>query len=134
MILSACAGRMAPTVAIMPAPNKPFDVFQHDQTVCQEYANTLLAPLVQQADGQAIWSALIGTALGAAVGGGRGAGIGAASGAIVGTSTGALSSQFAGMTLQQFEIAFSHCMYAKGNQVPGFQPNVYVLPPPPPIA
>lgn len=137
LTLTACAGRMAPTVAIMPAPSKPFEVFQQDQALCQTYANNLLAPLVQQANAQAVGVALIstalGAALGAAVGGGQGAGIGAASGAIFGTSSGVLSSQFAGMTLQQqFDIAFAQCMYSKGDQVPGFQPNVYVLPPPPP--
>lgn len=127
---------MGPTVAVMPAPTKPFVVFQQDTTECQQYANAVLAPVVQQANNQAVGQAIIttalGAALGAAIGGGNGAGIGAAAGAITGTSTAALSAQFAGMTIQQqFDIAYSQCMYSKGNQVPGFQPNVYVLPPPP---
>ena len=32
LLLTACAQTpMGPTVAVMPAPNKPFDVFQGDQ-------------------------------------------------------------------------------------------------------
>src|SRR5260221_199424 len=33
---------------------------------------------------------------------------------------------------QQYDNAYSQCMYSKGNQVPGFQPAVVYAPPPPP--
>ena len=36
------------------------------------------------------------------------------------------------MNLQQrYDLAYSQCMYSRGNQVPGFQPS-YAPPPPPP--
>ena len=61
----------------------------YDDQRCQQYADAQVAPLRDQANTQAIGSALLGAGLGAAVGGavgdGRGAGIGAASGAFVGT-------------------------------------------------
>ena len=61
----------------------------YDDQTCQQDADAQVAPLRDQANTQAIGSALLGAGLGAtvggAVGGGRGAGIGAASGAVVGT-------------------------------------------------
>ena len=39
LLLSACASEpMGPTVAVMPAPGKPFDVFQGDQALCKHFA------------------------------------------------------------------------------------------------
>lgn len=36
------------------------------------------------------------------------------------------------MTIQQrYDVAFSQCMYSRGNQVPGFAPNVPLSAPPP---
>ncbi len=132
---SACAPVvMGPMIPVMPGPNKPFDVFAADQGTCQQYANAQVAPLQQQAGNQAVGSALLGTALGAglgaAIGGGRGAAIGAASGAVLGTSVAASNAQMAGMSIQQqFDVYYSQCMYARGNQVPGFSPQQYALPP-----
>jgi uncharacterized protein YcfJ len=133
--LTACAPTvMAPTVPVMPGANKPFDQFAADQQTCQGYANSQTAPLAAQANNQAVGSALLTTALGAglgaAIGGGRGAAIGAASGALVGGSLGAQGSSIAGMSIQQqFDVYYSQCMYARGNQVPGFSPNMYAIPP-----
>ena len=107
-----------------------------DSADCQQYADGLITPIRTAANNQAVASAVIGAALGAAlgasVGGGRGAGIGAAAGAVSGTNVGVINASFAGMTIQQqFDIAYSQCMYTRGNQIPGFQANTYVLPPPP---
>jgi uncharacterized protein YcfJ len=145
MALSACAPTvMAPTVPVMPGPGKPFDQFAADQQTCQSYANAQVAPLINQANSQAIGGTLLSTALGAglgaAVGGGRGAAIGAASGAVLGGALGAQGSSIAGMSIQQqYDIYYSQCMYARGNQVPGFSPGQYAIPaypgsggPPPP--
>jgi uncharacterized protein YcfJ len=145
--LTGCAPTvMAPTVGVMPGSNKPFDQFAADQQTCQGYANSQTAPLAAQANNQALGSALVTTALGAglgaAIGGGRGAAIGAASGALVGGAAGAQGSSIAGMDIQQqYNIYYSQCMYARGNQVPGFSPNMYSIPsypgpggPPPPGA
>lgn len=133
--LSACAPTvMAPTIPVMPGANKPFDQFAADQQTCQAYANSQTAPMAAQANNQAAGGALLttmlGAGLGAAFGGGRGAAIGAASGALVGTGMAARNSSIAGMGIQQqYDIFYAQCMSARGNQVPGFAPNQYALPP-----
>jgi len=133
--LTGCAPTvMAPTVPVMPGANKPFDQFAADQQNCRGYANSQTAPLAAQANNQALGTTLLTTALGAglgaAVGGGRGAAIGAASGAVVGGSMAAQGSALAGMSIQQqYDVYYSQCMYARGNQVPGFSPNMYAIPP-----
>jgi uncharacterized protein YcfJ len=126
--LAGCAPTvMAPTVPVMPAPNKPFDQFAADQQICTNFANAQVAPLTQQANNQALGGALLTTALGAglgaAVGGGRGAAIGAASGAVVGGAAGAQGSAMAGRSIQQqFDLFYAQCMAARGNRVPGMGP------------
>jgi uncharacterized protein YcfJ len=138
MLLEGCAATpMGPTVAVMPSPNKPFQAFQEDQAYCKQFAEQQVAGQAenqnQRAVGVAVVGTVLGAGLGAAVGGGRGAGIGAASGALVGTGIGAGNSQGGQFTIQQqYDNAFSQCMYAKGNQVPGFQPVAFAPPPPPP--
>jgi hypothetical protein len=134
--LGGCATPpLGPSVNVMPGPNKPFDVFAQDQAYCKQYASSQTAGQAQAANNQAVGGALLGTALGAglgaAVGGGRGAAIGAASGAAIGTDYGANSSAYAqGSIQQQYDNAYSQCMYSRGNQVPGYPP--VALPPPPP--
>jgi len=130
---------MGPTVAVMPAPSKPMEVFQQDDALCRNYAyNAIGGPNAQQElnnqqVGSTLFTAALGAALGAAVGGGRGAAIGAASGAAVGTAYGANYSAYSSMSMQQrYDIAYSQCMYTRGNQVPGFAPPPnYPYPPPP---
>ena len=112
---------------VMPAPGKPFDVFQQDQAVCKQYADQQTAGGAQQANNQALLTAGIGTVLGAglgaAIGGGRGAAIGAGAGAITGTAYGAAPAGYAQMNLQQrYDASYSQCMYAHGDQVPGYYP------------
>ena len=125
-----------PTVAVMPAPNKPFNVFADEQAVCRQWADSQVAGQAQAANNQALGSAALGTILGAGLGAavgaasgapGIGAAIGAASGATVGTAVGANGSAYANMPIQQrYNVAYSQCMYAKGNQVP----MEYQQPPP----
>jgi outer membrane lipoprotein SlyB len=137
LLLDGCVSQpMGPTVAVMPAPNKPFEVFQQDQALCRQYADQQVAGGAQQANNQQVLTGVAGTVLGAglgaAVGGGRGAAVGAASGAVAGTVVGAGPAQQAQMSLQQrYDMAYAQCMYARGNQVPGFAPG-YAPPPPPP--
>ena len=142
--LAGCASTpMGPSVAVMPAPNKPFQAFQEDQAVCKQYAEQQVAGQAQAANNQAVGGAVVGTVLGAglgaAIGGGQGAAIGAASGAGLGTAYGASGSSYANMTIQQrYDVAYSQCMYSRGNQVPGYYaptgapPPGYAPPPPPP--
>ena len=139
VLLGACTpAPQGPTVPVMPSPNKPPQVFQDDQAVCMNYAQQVIGPAQQQLQNQQVGSALIGTVLGAgigaAAGGGRGAAIGAGAGALAGTAYGANASQYEAMNMQQrYDMAYSQCMYTRGNQVPGFAPPPnYPYPPPPP--
>jgi peptidoglycan hydrolase-like protein with peptidoglycan-binding domain len=141
LLLGGCASTpMGPTVPVMPAANKPFEVFQQDQLVCKQFAEQQVGGQAESTNTRAIGGAALGTVLGAglgaAIGGGQGAGIGAASGALLGTGVGAGTSGGTQLTIQQqYDNAYSQCMYSKGNQVPGFQPAaVYAPPPPPPPA
>lgn len=135
LLLTGCVSQpMGPTVSVMPAPGKPFEVFQQDQAICQQFASQQTAGQAQEANNRQVLTGVVGTALGAglgaAIGGGRGAAIGAGSGAVAGSVVGAGPAQQAQMDLQQrYNLAYSQCMYSRGNQVPGFQPSYY--PPPP---
>jgi hypothetical protein len=148
LLLAACSSEpLGPTVGVMPAPGKPFDVFQSDQAVCRQFASGEVQGGAQQANNRQVGTAVVGTllgaGLGAAIGGGRGAAIGAGAGALGGTAVGAGPSQNSQMSLQQrYDLAYSQCMYSRGNQVPGYQPVVAgpppvyrpSYPPPPPPA
>jgi hypothetical protein len=128
LLLDACASTpLGPTVAVMPAPGKAFDVFQGDQALCRQFADGQVAGGAQQANNRQVGTAVVGTllgaGLGAAIGGGRGAAIGAGAGALGGTAVGVGPSSRSQYTLQQqYDLAYSQCMYSRGNQVPAFQP------------
>ncbi len=138
LMASACATQpMGPRVNVLPGPNKPFDAFEQDREACTQYAQQVVGGQAQQANNQAVGGAILGTVLGAglgaAVGGGRGAAIGAASGAVVGTAAGASGSAHSQYGIQQqYDNAYSQCMYSRGNQVPGMYQGGYGAPPPPP--
>lgn len=140
-LLGGCVSRpIGPSVAVMPAPNKPFEIFQQDQGVCTQFADQQVAGGAEWANSDALSTAVIttilGAGLGAAAGGGTGAAIGAASGAVVGTALGTAPAGASQYDLQQrYDMAYSQCMYAKGNQVPGYYyapPGASFPPPPPP--
>jgi hypothetical protein len=139
-----------PTLAVMPAVGKPFEIFVADDTVCRQFAehqtgiNPQTAATEQTVTGAAVGTAagaIAGAAIGAAAGNpGVGAGIGAGTGLLVGTGIGANAAYGTGLTLQQrYDIAYEQCMYAKGNQIPGVAqaslpppaPSSSVPPPPP---
>ena len=134
VMAGACASPpLGPSVAVMPAPNKPFDVFANEQAGCESYASLQVNGQAKAANdrsvGRAVLTTALGAGLGAAVGGGRGAAIGAGSGAVVGALGGAARKRYAADGIQRrYDIAYEQCMYAKGNQVPGYAP----APPPPP--
>jgi uncharacterized protein YcfJ len=119
---------------VFPAPGKPFDVFQGDQALCKQFAAGEVRGGAQSANNRQVGTAVIGTllgaGLGAAIGGGRGAAIGAGAGALGGTAVGAGPVQNEQYSLQQrYDLAYSQCMYSRGNQVPGYAPPA--APPPP---
>jgi uncharacterized protein YcfJ len=150
-VLAGCAqAPMGPTVAVMPAANKPFPVFQQEDGYCKSYAQQQTAGTAEAANnaqfGTAIIGTVLGAGLGAALGGGQGAAVGAAGGALGGTAVGANSAERGTYSAQQrYNIAYSQCMYSYGNQVQGYAagrahyapyppppPGAYPPPPPPP--
>jgi len=137
LLLAACAQTpMGPTVQVMPGPDKPFDAFQYDQSVCKQFAQQSVAGQADNANARGVGAAalttVLGAGLGAAIGGGRGAAIGAASGAGLGTGIGASSSANQQFSIQQqYDNAYAQCMYSKGNAVPGYGPMMMQPPPPP---
>lgn len=145
--LSGCATMpTGPSVMVLPAPGKPFEVFQSEDVSCRNWAAVQIgqqpAETVNQnlAGGAAIGT-LVGAGLGAAIGGasghaGSGAAIGAASGLIGGAAVASGPAYGAGWEVQRrYDIAYQQCMYAKGNDIPGVvraSPHAYPVPPPPP--
>jgi uncharacterized protein YcfJ len=152
MVLQGCAtAPMGPSMVAAKGPNVTFDQYEQDQAVCKQYASQETAGQAEQANNNAVGSAVLGTVLGAglgaAIGGGRGAAIGAAGGAAIGTSVGANQSTWSNMSIQQrYDSVYLQCMSAKGNTVPVYQPpppayyyryqppppGYYAPPPPPP--
>jgi uncharacterized protein YcfJ len=126
LLLGACATEpRGPRVAVMPGPNKPFEVFAQERQMCEQYADSTVRGDAESANNRAVGGAILGTllgaGLGAAAGGGRGAAIGAGAGAVVGTGIGASGSQAAQYSIQQrFDMSYAACMAGKGNQVPGY--------------
>ena len=145
-ILSACATLpLGPSVLVLPGVGKPFDQFQVDNAVCQQYAYQQTGLTSRQAATQSTVSgAVLGTALGAAAGAaigaaagsaGAGAAVGAGAGLLMGTAAGSEAGGVSGHTAQgRYDGAYVQCMYAKGNQVPGVisAPRPPYAPPPPP--
>jgi hypothetical protein len=142
VLLAACAQvPTGPSVAVMPPPGKPFDLFVQDDQLCRNYATQSIGgtSASQNATSSAVASAAVGTALGAAVGlatgGGSGAGTGAAIGAVAGTAVGLgqADTSYRG-TQRRYDIAYQQCMYSRGNLLPGQSAAGYHTAPPPPPA
>jgi len=148
LTLAGCATvPTGPSVLVLPAPGKPFEVFQVDDITCRQWAERQIGISPQEAMSQSTASgavvgtmvgAGIGAALGAAAGNtGAGAAIGAGSGLLVGTSSGASAGQYYGYEAQRrYDNAYLQCMFAKGNQIPGAGQRTRrvrrTAPPPPP--
>lgn len=147
LTLAGCATiPTGPSVLVLPAPDKPFEVFQVDDITCRQWAGRQIGISPQEAVNQsAVSGAAVGTIVGAGVGAalgaaagdaGTGAAIGAGSGLLVGTASGASAGQYYGYEAQRrYDNAYLQCMYAKGNQIPGTVRTRRVrrtAPPPPP--
>lgn len=138
-ILSGCATQrpIGPSVSVMPAPGKPFDVFTVEDQQCRQYASQSTGLTADQTSyGNFAGSAAAGTAIGAVagqlIGGNQGASVGAGMGFLAGSSQGANQAQYSSRDAQwRYDNAYKQCMYAKGNQVPGYQYQQQVTPPPP---
>lgn len=125
--LSACTPTLpaGPSVAVMPAKNKPFEVFQNDNAVCMDYARMQLGVDPQRnAQNTAVAGAVTGAVLGAAAGAAlgdssRAAGTGAGAGLLLGSAIGNNNAVRSSGELQhRYDVAYEQCMYAKGNQLP----------------
>lgn len=144
-VVAGCASApLAPRVAVMPAPGKPFEQFVAEERICRQYAEQSVGGSTEAFENAAVGNAVVGTAVGAlagaAIGGREGAAVGAGSGLIVGTASGSGRAGYIERDAQRrYDIAYQQCMYAKGNQIPGHyvqQPPArsatYPPPPPPP--
>lgn len=129
-----------PTVAVMPAPNKPFDVFVQDDQLCRGWAAHSIGLAGHDAAAQTLLAstvtgAAIGALAGAAAGGHRNVDAGAAIGTVMGATAGAnLSAVTAGNAQRRYDIAYQQCMYSKGNIVPAWGYGAYRYPAPSPAA
>ncbi|MGB4813213.1 MAG: YMGG-like glycine zipper-containing protein [Methylophilaceae bacterium] len=153
LLLNACASMPnGPSRMALPGAGKSFDQFQADDQSCMQFAHNHIggATANQVSDNtfakNAIVGTVIGAALGAALGGHHGAGFGAATGLLFGGSVGANEANASGQSTQNnYDNAYTQCMYAKGHQVPvsghvmtqqqPSQPTydpAYMPPPPPP--
>src|SRR5262245_34802842 len=123
LLLAGCVTLpVGPSVAVLPAPEKPPEVFGADEAACREYAaqqTGLTQPHIMEQ--HEIRSAVLGPLLGRAAGAAPGAAFGAAAGnASLGTAGGAAAgSGVAGGLQGRYDRAYQQCMAAKGNQMPG---------------
>jgi hypothetical protein len=149
LVVAGCAvNPPGPSVAVMPAPGKPFEQFAAEDQYCRNYASQATGMTTADANTQSmVGSAVVGTVVGAAAGaamGGRhnGAASGAEMGLLAGTMIGAGQGASSARDVQRrYDIAYEQCMYSKGNQLPsaGYRPQVryaapqYVAPAPQPV-
>jgi hypothetical protein len=155
MSLGACATMpTGPSVMSLPGESKSFEEFRADDAVCRQFAYEQIGGISgqQAAQNSAVTSAMVGTALGAAAGAAIGSASGdMGSGAAIGAGTGLLFGSAAGSNYasvsyyeaqRRYDNAYLQCMYAKGNQIPGYRratnrpassaPVRRSYPPPPP--
>ncbi len=118
-----------PSVMALPPQGKTLEVFQEDDFLCRGYANHQIGGADPARAGQqaALGSAALGTAAGAGLGMalgslsgamGAGAAVGGATGLLMGSAIGANNAQASAGNLQQrYDIAYTQCMYSRGNAV-----------------
>ncbi len=147
--LGACATMpTGPSVMSLPGQGKSFEEFRQDDAVCRQFAFEQIGGVSgqQAAQDSAVKSAVVGTIIGAAAGAaigsasgdmGAGAAIGGGAGLLYGSAVG--SSYASGSYYEaqrRYDYAYMQCMYAKGNQIPGYRRSVIrrqeSAPPPPP--
>lgn len=152
--IAACATIPAgPSVMALPGSGKSFDQFRMDDASCRQYAYAQVGGAAgqQAAQRSAVSSAIVGTAVGTAAGAaigsasgnmGAGAAIGAGTGLLFGSAAGSGYASGSSYEVQRrYDHAYLQCMYAKGNQIPGYRQNYstapssserWSYPPPPP--
>ncbi len=149
ILFTGCASiPNGPSVMVLPGEDKSFEQFRVDDAACRQFAFEQAGGVSgqQAAQNSAVTSAVIGTIIGAAAGAaigsasgdmGAGAAIGAGSGLLLGSAAGTGSASGSYYEAQRrYDNAYMQCMYAKGNQIPGYRrsttpPPSYYPPPPP---
>jgi hypothetical protein len=145
-VLAGCATvPMGPSVMVLPAQGKPFEVFQDDDNACRQWAEQQIGESPDAAGNRALAGgagigALVGGILGALIGStyghaGAGAAIGAGTGLVGGAAVASGPAYGTRWEMQRrYDIAYQQCMFGKGNQVPGSvqRPRRAYPPPPPP--
>ncbi len=130
LVLAGCVHvPTGPNVMALPGSGKSFDEFQYDDAVCRDWAAARVGKTANRAANESTATgAAVGTVLGAATGAAigaasghpaTGAAVGAGAGLLGGTIVGADNAQDTRWTVQRrYDMAYTQCMYARGNQVP----------------
>lgn len=140
-------GPPAPTAMALPAKGESFDLFQQHDSTCHAYAAGQTGGQTpgQSAATSGIAGAVLGTGLGAGAGAllgsasghaGRGAAMGAGTGLLAGSLLGGASGRRAAVATQdRYNIAYTQCMVANGEQIvpPAPPPVPVAYAPPPPV-
>ncbi len=133
----AVAPPRGPTVMALPPQGKNLAMFQQEDGQCRNYAAATIGYLQpgQAGTPAVVGSAAAGTLLGAAAGSaigaaagnaGAGAAIGGATGLVGGAAVGANNAAAGEYDLQtRYDIAYTQCMYSRGNTVQGLPPGGY---------
>ena len=141
VIVTGCATiPPGPSVMVLPANGRPFEVFQADDAICRAWAEKQTGwnankTVNENLVGGAIAGGALGAAAGALIGAasgnvGPGAAIGAGVGLLGGAALGAGEAGPSGREVQRrYDNAYQQCMYSKGNQISG---QSQMAPPPPP--
>jgi uncharacterized protein YcfJ len=131
LFMGCATAPLGPMVQVMPAPGKPFEMYQKEVQECKDWAFQQIGgqAAVDKANTAAMEHTAIGTLLGTVVGAlvgsasghaSGGAAIGAGAGMVVGGASGANSVGMSTAQLQRlYDNAYAQCMYSKGNQVSG---------------
>ena len=117
VVLAGCVPAvMAPTVVATPGPGKLPADFASDHAACTVQVSQKIAPAIAAANNQVAGTALLNVMTG------------------TGDNAVAVNAQATATLQQQYDAAYSACMYAKGNNVPGYymQPTYYAEPTPAP--
>jgi len=149
MTLAGCVHvPQGPQVMVMPGRGKSFEAFEYDDRDCRDFAASRVHTDARRANDSAVTGAAVGTVVGAATGAAigaaagdpaMGAAVGAGVGLLGGTAVAANESDYGRWSVQRsYDVAYTQCMYAKGNQVPVARSSraaaAYSTPPPPPTS
>ena len=131
LALAGCASTRpaAPSLAVIPGPNKSQAVFDRDANTCDSAAQRAVGGQSpgEAANDAAVSSAVVGTAIGALAGAaigaasgraGAGAAIGAGTGLLAGSAIGAGKADNAGGSVQvRYDTVYAQCMQSRGHQI-----------------